>query len=183
MQRASHAKKWKGLITETGTFIFSGLTIVVTLEDSDGEKKWVSILELAGANVLQGSDIDMNKRKIDLVLTDSLLLPPHVTAIASKVSRVLNKVAMRSPDTPIVDLFWATQCIVKKNRLEITEKYRLHLNTSLASTSGRIIDIQSIKVQQFSGLTRYEVGDSIRFGKKSRVNLMVVLQLFVLTGG
>lgn len=41
LQRASHAKKWKGLITESGTCIFTGLTIVVALEDSDGEKRWL----------------------------------------------------------------------------------------------------------------------------------------------
>lgn len=40
LQRASHAKKWKGLIANNGNLIFTGMTIVVALEDSEGEKKW-----------------------------------------------------------------------------------------------------------------------------------------------
>ena len=56
LQRASHAKKWKGLITETGILIFTGLTIVVALEDSEGEKKWsvqsIHLLQLSFLSVL-----------------------------------------------------------------------------------------------------------------------------------
>ena len=40
LQRASHAKKWKGLIANNGNLVFDGLTIVVALEDAEGEKKW-----------------------------------------------------------------------------------------------------------------------------------------------
>lgn len=67
---------------------------------------------------------------------------------------------------PIVDLSWATQCIVRKDRVELSEKYYLHLENPLSSASERMMNIHSIKVQQFCGLTRYEVGDSIKFGKK-----------------
>lgn len=116
--------------------------------------------------MLQGSDIDKKKAEVDLVLSDSLLLPPHVTAITSKVSRVLNKISLMSADIPIVDLSWAMQCIVRKNRVDVSEKYKLQIESSLNTSSERIIDILSVKVQQFCGLTRYEVGDSIRFGKK-----------------
>jgi len=40
LQRASHAKKWRGLLTENGTLIFSGLAITVALDDNEAEKKW-----------------------------------------------------------------------------------------------------------------------------------------------
>ena len=126
----------------------------------------ISILELAGATVLQGPEIDKKKDKIDIVLADSLSLPPHVTAVAPKIAKVLNKISIANKNTPIIDLSWATQCIVRKDRVSISERYVLEIDNSLSSTSERVVDIYSTKVQQFAGLTRYEVGDSIKFGKK-----------------
>ena len=40
LQRASHAKKWNGLIDESGNLIFTGLAVVITLDDVNAEKKW-----------------------------------------------------------------------------------------------------------------------------------------------
>ncbi len=124
----------------------------------------VSILELAGATVFQGSEIDKKINEIDLVLTDALSLPPHVTAVAPKISKILNKITMAGKkETSIVDLSWATQCIVRKTRIPISRIYKLQISSSV---NEKILNVHSTKVQQFSGLTRYEVGDSINFGKK-----------------
>jgi len=118
----------------------------------------VSILELAGATVFQGSDIDRKRDEIDLVLADSLSLPPHVTAVAPKISKILNKITMTvKKETPIIDLSWATQCIVRKTQVPISKTYKLEIETSLSSTKEKMLNIYSTKVQQFSGLTRYEV--------------------------
>lgn len=104
---------------------------------------------------------------IDLVIADSLSLPPHVTAIASKVSKILNKISSTNPDAPIVDLSWATQCIVNKKRIDIGHRYILHKNAHVTSDSDREVNIYAIKVKQSDSLlTRYEVGDTVSFGRK-----------------
>ncbi len=99
--------------------------------------------------------------KIDIVLTDSLCLPPQVTAITPKIAKVLNKITLTN-NVPILDLSWATQCIVRKKRIG-TEKFQIQMDNR---NQNRFVNISSIKVAQFGSLTRYEVGDSIKFGKK-----------------
>ena len=85
----------------------------------------MSILELAGATVFQGSDIDRKRDEIDLVLADSLSLPPHVTAVAPKISKILNKISMTvKKETPIIDVSLVTQCIVRKTRVPTSKTYQ-----------------------------------------------------------
>lgn len=124
----------------------------------------ISILELAGATVIRGSQIDINTQ-VDLIITDSILLPPHVTAAAPRISKVLNKVTAINPNTPTVDLSWATQCIVRREKIELSDKYKLQHGTTLAARVEYTVEINSMKAQQSCGLIRYEVGDSIKFGK------------------
>ena len=71
-------------------------------------------------------------------------------------------------DIPIIDLSWATQCIVQKARLEISGRHKIDIDSS--PTSARMIQVHSIKVSQFGGLTRYEVGDSVQFGKTNNLS-------------
>ena len=40
LQRARHARKWVKATNENGTAIFSGLNMILALEQSDAEKKW-----------------------------------------------------------------------------------------------------------------------------------------------
>ena len=79
-----------------------------------------------------------------------------------RIAKVLNKVTL-AENGQILDLSWATQCIVRKKRIAIADKFRIQNGNK---TCDRFIDIFSIKVAQFGNLTRYEVGDSIKFGKK-----------------
>ena len=82
----------------------------------------ISIIELAGATVIRGSQIDINTQ-VDLIITDSILLPPHVTAAAPRISKVLNKVTAINPNTLTVDLSWATQCIVRREKIDVSRSY------------------------------------------------------------
>ena len=103
-----------------------------------------------------------------MVLVDSLLMPPHVTAVHSRLGKILNKIASNQPNALILDLSWATQCIIQRKLLGTDEdkRYRVDLSqrTNFSSNKSPVVDISSIKVQQFDNLTRYEVGDSVNFG-------------------
>ncbi len=138
----------------------------------------MSILTLAGATLFTDVDIDKQSLQIDLVLTDSICLPPHVTAVTPKIAKVLNKVALTS-NAQIVDMSWVTQCIVRKKRIEISDQYKIQ---SIYQSYERLVNISSIKVEQCGNLVRYEIGDSIKFGKaKSKLSYgrITALQLDV----
>lgn len=125
----------------------------------------ISILELAGATILNGANFEKQSLNIDLVLTDSLCLPPQVIAMAPRISKILNKISLKSNGTrnvQIVDLSWATQCIVRKRRIQITNE---HIIQTINSQE-RNVQITSFKVEQCGNRVRYEVGDCIKFGQK-----------------
>lgn len=107
---------------------------------------------------------------MDIILVDSLCMPPHVTATPSRLTKILNKALSLHPNLVVVDLSWATQCIVQRKLLQTDDdkRYRVDMSQSKNNSPKKsaIIDIFSIKVKQFNGLTRYEVGDSVNFGKR-----------------
>jgi len=69
---------------------------------------------------------------------------------------------------PIIDLSWATQCIVQRQRLDyMDEKFYLNSRLKEASTpraTDQTLTLYSLKVNQ----VRYEVMDLVRFGKASQ---------------
>lgn len=155
-------------MNENGGPLFEGFSIVMALEKSDHENKWIDIMQAVGATVVHGSNIDRKDIKVDIILVDSVNMPPHVTAQPPRVGKILNKVASYQPNAIVVDLSWATQCIVQRTLLQTDDdrRYRVDLSKGNSPNKGRIQDIYSIKVKQFNGLTRYEVGDSIQFAKR-----------------
>ena len=139
----------------------------MTLEKSEFEKKWTEIIESVGAKVVDSSEIDRKDTKLDIIMVDSMCMPPHATAIAPRVSKILNRASSCQPKAVIVDLSWATQCIVQRRLLETDDdrRYRVDMSASDSRNKNGIVDIYCIKVKQFNGMTRYEVGDSVNFGK------------------
>ena len=131
----------------------------------------MDIVKATGANAFGSSDsaLRRNECNINFVLVDSLSLPPHVTAIPARVSKTLRKVSACNhgkSDPDIVDLSWLTQCIVRKSFIDISsdKRYKVLLGND-EKEEKRMKDLFSIKVEQGNCKSRYEVGDSIRFGK------------------
>ncbi len=131
------------------------------------------IMRIAGATLLNSSDMDKKGKglhHVDIILVDSLQMPPHVTAVPPRLGKVLNKAASHQPHAIVVDLSWATQCLVRRQLLETDDdkRFRVDLssqNRSKTPNKHRIVEIFSIKVKQYDSLTRYEVGDSVKFGR------------------
>ena len=111
---------------------------------------------MAGATVLRSSRIDKKIDDVDLVLVDSLSLPPHVATVVPRVSRILNKITLEKKETPLIDLSWVAQCIVMRTRVPILERHRLRIDSSLGGKE-TTLNVIATKVQHFSALTRYEV--------------------------
>ena len=169
LQRARHAKNWsRPTADDSGRLLFDGVSIAVALENIELEKKFVDIIQAAGAKVVNANDIETKDTKLDIVLVDPLTMPPHVTAIPSKVGKILNKVSSYQPNAAVVDLSWVTQCIVQRTRVPIIdgERYKIDMSKSKSPNKDAVVEVYSIKVKQFNGLTRYEVGDSVNFGKR-----------------
>jgi len=184
MQRARHAKKWlRPKCGANDSLVLDGLTIAVALEKLEIEKKWVDIISSAGAtiaNLSDNSNTTANElKKVDMILVDSICLPPFRMAVPTRISRVLNYVTrlnQECDDTgenniPIIDLSWVTQCIIRRTRVSIddnTKRYRVTVGSSSGSSSANPNkNLFAIKVKTSTGLVRYEVGDSIVFGKKN----------------
>jgi len=168
LQRARNAKLWSRPTNESGGLLFEGINIVIALENPEHEKKWSDIIQAVGATIVNASVIDRKDIKLDIVLVDSVNMPPHVTAIPSRVGKTLNRVRSYQPNAVVVDLSWATQCIVQRTLLETDDdrRYRVDMSKGNSPNKRKNQLISSIKVKQYNGLTRYEVGDSIQFSKR-----------------
>jgi len=119
------------------------------------------ILVAAGATVVK----DPTKVKLDMVIVDSLSLPPHVTAVPATVAKILRNVNnSNTRTTPVIDLSWATQCIIQRSRISMDhERYRPKIGSI---GRDKIVQLFSIKVKSADSMVRYEVGDPVIFGKK-----------------
>ena len=122
-------------------------------------------MKATGANIIiyKGS---VSSTQYDLILTDSISLPPHILMPATRISIPLNMAI--SHEKPIIDLSWATQCIVQRKQLDYTdERYSLNSRLKEPRTPGATDQTQklySLKVDQ----VRYEIMDLVRFGRKSQ---------------
>lgn len=134
----------------------------------------IDIISTAGAKIASLANLQkFDALKIDMVLVDSICLPPHVTAVPARPAKFLNCITRLNKERaatedaiPIVDLSWVSQCIVRRTRVSIDSngRYRPIVDSSTRSTVDKKIVLFSIKVKSPTGLVRYEVGDSINFG-------------------
>lgn len=115
------------------------------------------------------NDIGKKGIKVDTIIVDSVTMPPLVTAVPLRVGKVLSKVASYQPNAIIVDLSWATQCIIQRKLLQTDEdrRYRVNMSKNKSPYREHVVNVYSIKVNQFNGLTRYEVGDTVNFARKN----------------
>jgi hypothetical protein len=131
----------------------------------------LDIIKATGANAFGSSDSSLRRNDchIDFVVVDSLSLPPHATAIPARVTKALRKVSAcnHGDSEPVIaDLSWVTQCIVRKSFIDVhsDKRYQVLLGNDKKDET-RMTELFSIKVEHGSCKSRYEVGDSIRFGK------------------
>eukprot|EP00557_Chaetoceros_sp_GSL56_P002243 CAMPEP_0176502384 /NCGR_PEP_ID=MMETSP0200_2-20121128/14720_1 /TAXON_ID=947934 /ORGANISM="Chaetoceros sp., Strain GSL56" /LENGTH=1764 /DNA_ID=CAMNT_0017901443 /DNA_START=340 /DNA_END=5631 /DNA_ORIENTATION=- len=167
LQKARHAKYWNRPGSENGSLLFEGMNIMIALEDYESEKKWTDIIQSIGATVVSHNDIGKKGIKLDTIIVDSVNMPPHVTAVPLRVGKVLSKAASYQPNAVIVDLSWANQCIVQRKILQTDDdrRYRVDMSKGKSPYREQVVDVYSIKVNQFNGLTRYEVGDTVNFAR------------------
>lgn len=145
LQRARYARGWVRPGEETpGGPIFEGMRLCVALEKEDMSEQWGNILTVLGAKIVAADEAEA-------VLVDALSLPPHVTAVPSRVGQML-----RVATVPILELSWAVQSIVQRKKLDFESDPRYRVTTSPSS------QVYSMKVNN----VRYEVGDTIRAAKK-----------------
>jgi len=185
LQRARHAKKWCRPGCEiNGHPVFYGLKIALALDKVDFEKKWCDIIQALGGSIVNISSSKEEKDiRFDLALVDALSLPPHVTAKPPRVAKLLNFVARKNAGVPncehipVLDLCWATQCVVQRKKVDFysNERYRLQSSNAGKEIDNGVLKLFSIKVKRIKNQTRYEVGDSIFFKKITR--RMKVLRL------
>ncbi len=97
-------------------------------------------------------------------------MPPYVTAIPPRVGKTLNRASAYQEKTSfkVVDLSWATQCIIQRTLLrpDSHERYQISMaDKNKAIGKDGVVDIYSIKVNS----ARIEVGDSVTFGKNPSI--------------
>lgn len=132
-------------------------------------------MKAAGANIVpyKGS---VSAVHFDIILTDSICLPPHVLVASTRISIPL-KIAM-SNEKPIIDLSWATQCIVQRQRLDFTDdKYYLNSRLKQPSTPGgtdETLKLYSLKVDH----VRYEIMDLVRFGRNCQSAIGRIIAIY-----
>ena len=123
----------------------------------------MSILGLGGATIATCANLEKENFKIDIVLTDSLCATHEVPLIAPTIANVLNNVSL-AENGEVLELAWAIQCIVRRKRIPISDKFKIRTDNPQAGE--KHVSMLSMKSAQFGKLTRYEVGDSIIFGRK-----------------
>ena len=143
----------------------------------------MEILKATGANAFSsaGALLRRNETRVDFVIVDSLSMPPHVTATPVRVAKILRSILVTSsnrgdPEPNIIDLAWLTQCIIRKKFIEINsdERYQVTLRNDGKKGPKSRSKLFSIKVNK----ARYEVGDSIKFGRKgTRVSYGRIIEI------
>lgn len=173
LQKARHAKRWCRPGQENGKLIFKGLKLAVALENSKFETQWEAVLRAAGATIVKSSTLKNGKKcHLDALLVDRNSLPPHTTAVPSAISRCMNFVKNGNAKTsdgiakiPIIDLSWALQCIVERERLawDTDERYVLYSDASKSDESGDAMYEMKVKIDEIP--VRFECGDIVEFGR------------------
>lgn len=173
LQKARHAKRWCRPGQENGKLIFKGLKLAVALENSKFETQWEAVLRAAGATVVKSSTLKSGKKcHLDALLVDRNSLPPHTTAVPSNISRCMNFVKSGNAKTsdgiakiPIIDLSWALQCIVERERLawDTDERYILYTDASSFNGNGDAMYEMKVKIDEIP--VRFECGDIVEFGR------------------
>lgn len=111
------------------------------------------------------SEIQRGKGKVsvDCCLFASTALPPHVVSNPVYVSTALKFLAN---DVPLLDLAWAHQSIIQRERLPMNgdPRYAISLYQSVSSTH----KVYSIKSKSRGNVVRYEVGDLVQFSRGPR---------------
>lgn len=172
LQRARYAKKWSrpGQQHGSGAAVFNDLNVAVSLPKVDMEKKWGEIIKALGGCVV--SHADLKKSDVNIVLLDSVSLPPHETAAPERVSRTINLLRNRNSrsgsNVLFVDLSWVTQCIVQRTRVDLSgngNRYRVSIDPP--SSSGGGTELHSLRKDCGNAVfVRYEVGDAVRFQRR-----------------
>lgn len=110
------------------------------------------------------------KCHLDAVLVDRNSLPPHTTAVPSTVSKCFNFIKNGNAKTsdgiakiPIIDLSWALQCIVERERLSWNTDERYLLYSDTASSNDKMFEMK-VKDKDDNPV-RFEVGDIVEFGR------------------
>ena len=173
LQKARHAKRWCRPGQENGKLVFKGLKLAVALENNKFESQWEDVLRAAGATIVKSSTLKSGKKcHLDALLVDRNSLPPHSTAVPSSISRCMNFVKNGNAKTtagiakiPIIDLSWALQCIVERERLpwDTDERYILYSDASSSNESGDKMYEMKVKVDNIP--VRFECGDIVEFGR------------------
>lgn len=173
LQKARHAKRWCRPGQENGKLIFKGLKLTVALENNKFETQWEAVLRAAGATVVKSSTLKSGKKcHLDALLVDRNSLPPHTTAVPSNISRCMNFVKSGNAKTsdgiakiPIIDLSWALQCIVERERLawDTDERYILYSDASSSNENGDAMYEMKVKIDEIP--VRFECGDIVEFGR------------------
>lgn len=173
LQKASHAKRWlsPGEELGVGSIIFAGLKLAVAMQETRVEGEWGKILSAAGATIVDSVSLQSGSAcVVDAILVDRCLMPPHATAIPPTVSTCINlvkngnvKSSAGATDVPVIDLVWAVQCIVERQRLswDSSDRFRVdpdHLKTGHAKCFETKVNING-------NLVRFEVGDIVEFGR------------------
>lgn len=171
LQRARHATHWRE------PAVFDGLRLAVSLEKRDAEKEWGHILSASGATVVDTSAVGKGDCVVDAVLVDTVSLPPHVTAVPSRVARALGSIGSRDGETPFLDLSWAIQCVIQRKKLEFDGVARYQVSRDILKNSTAPLKVFAIKVKVGPNLVRYEVGDAVKFGKNRSTSIGTIVAI------
>lgn len=173
LQKPGHANKWLG-----PSDILKGLSISIVVTDPNLEAKWSDIIRACGAHVVNSKHVDRKDVTLDIALVDPVCFPPQSTAVPSKVSSTLNKIKNCQQNTKVLDLAWVTSSLVLRHPVDISDRYLIEWagrGTSVSSPNesrgSNTKQLYSIKVNRFNkGYARYEVGDSVMFGKPKQIS-------------
>jgi hypothetical protein len=173
LQKPGHANKWLG-----PSEMLKGLSISIVVTDPNLEAKWSDIIRACGAHVVNSKHVDRKDVNLDIALVDPVCFPPQSTAVPSRVSSTLNKIKNCQQNIKVLDLAWVTNSLVLRQPVEISDRYLIEWagrGTNVSSPNdtrgSNHKEIYSIKVNRFNkGYARYEVGDSVMFGKPDRLS-------------
>ena len=136
----------------------------------------LDILKATGATVVSSRDALSRRDEtiVHFIIVDSLSMPPYCTATPVRVATILRSILDSAsnrgePEPKIVDLSWLTQCIIRKKFIDIDsdERYQVSFGKDIEKGKKNTTRLFSIKVEHDKGnKTRYEVGDSIKFGRE-----------------
>lgn len=173
LQKPGNANKWLG-----PSDMLKGLSISIVVTDPNLEAKWSDIIRACGAHVVNSKHVDRKDVALDIALVDPVCFPPQSTAVPSKISSTLKKIKNCQQNTKVLDLAWVTNSLVLRQLVHITDRYLIewagrgtNVSSPKDNRGSSSKQLYSIKVNRFNkGYARYEVGDSVMFGKPDHLS-------------